>query len=101
MFGLIGHDTWVAGVSNTENSSWSWRELQGAFQQAWGGTNSHSHQGETEKMEGSARKEKVALRLPILKFCEEGSEKGLEEAQITQLTTREAGFQRIAENEDP
>lgn len=70
------------------------------FQQARGGMNSCSHQAETEKTEGSTRKEKVALYLPILKFSEEGTEKALEEAQITQQTTREAGFQRIAENED-
>ena len=51
-------------------------------------------------MEGSTRKEKVALHLPILKFSEGGSEKALEEAQITQQTTWEDGFQRTAENED-
>lgn len=65
-----------------------------------GGTGSHWHQGETEETEGWAKKEKAALHFPLLKYSEERSEKPLKEAQITLEITREAGFQRTAENED-
>lgn len=89
----------VVTVSNTTNSTWSWRELQGVFQEheeIWIAAHTKER---LEKTEGSAKEEKVALHLPVLKFSEEGSEKALEEAEIVQQKTREAGFQRIAENE--